>query len=102
MPRIRRGPSTNICTTPVIAGKPGKTADAMESEYYQHDEEWSNAGLNNHRVTYQDLRREIDEVKARNNKKTSMECEQEKLRSQLHSNYNLTLRSKIDGYASTP
>jgi hypothetical protein len=81
MLRIRRGPSTNICTTPAIARKPEKTADAMESEYYQHDEEWSNADLNTHRLTYQDLRRELDEVKARNNKKTSMECEQEKFRS---------------------
>ena len=43
----------------------------MESEFYKNNEKWSDVDES---VTgaYQDLRREIEEVKARNNNKTGV------------------------------
>jgi len=71
MLRMRRGPVTNICTTWAIGIISAIISAPIESELYKNNEKWSDVDES---VTgaYQDLRREIEEVKARNNNKTGV------------------------------
>jgi len=43
MLRMRRGPSTNICTASATGIVSEKISEPIESEFYKNDEKWSDA-----------------------------------------------------------
>jgi len=71
MLRMSRGPSTKLCMVWAIGIISDKISAAIEFEFYENNEKWSDVD-ESIIVAYRDLRREIEEVKARNGNKTGV------------------------------
>jgi len=71
MLRMSRGPSTNICTAWAIGLISAIISAPIESEFYKNNEKWSDV-VESVTGAYRDLRREIEELNARNNNKTGV------------------------------